>query len=49
MLSLDRKFEYSLNGELIKMSTDMRILFEVDHLKMASPASISRCGIVFMN
>ena len=35
------------NGERIKLRTDMRILFEVLDLKQATPATISRCGVVY--
>lgn len=36
------------NGERIEMGHGMRILFEVDNLAMASPATVSRCGMVYM-
>lgn len=36
------------NGERIGMGHAMRILFEVDNLAMASPATVSRCGMVYM-
>ena len=36
------------NGERIGMGLGMRILFEVDNLAMASPATVSRCGMVYM-
>ena len=36
------------NGERIGMGHGMRILFEVDNLAMASPATVSRCGMVYM-
>lgn len=36
------------NGERIDLGHGMRILFEVDNLAMASPATVSRCGMVYM-
>jgi dynein heavy chain, axonemal len=36
------------NGQRIKLRPQMRILFEVQDLAVASPATVSRCGIVYM-
>lgn len=35
------------NGEMIKIPDKMNIIFEVEDLKEASPATVSRCGMVF--
>lgn len=36
------------NGERIKLKPSMRILFEVMDLSKASPATVSRCGMVYI-
>jgi dynein heavy chain len=35
------------NGERIKLRPEMRMVFEVDDLSQASPATVSRCGMVY--
>ena len=35
------------NGERIRLKPCMRMLFEVDNLAQASPATVSRCGMVY--
>ncbi|CAD8076520.1 unnamed protein product [Paramecium sonneborni] len=37
------------NGERIKLNTQMRIIFEVLDLSFASPATVSRCGMVYFD
>lgn len=37
------------NGQRIKLKNEMRMLFEVQDLAVASPATVSRCGMVYMN
>ena len=37
------------NGERIKLHPKMRILFEVADLQQASPATVSRCGMVYLD
>ena len=37
-----------VNGERIKLNQSIRILFEVQDLAMASPATVSRCGMVYI-
>ena len=37
------------NGERIKLRSDMKMLFEVLDLSAASPATVSRCGMVFID
>jgi dynein heavy chain len=36
------------NGERIKLKTEMRMLFEVMDLEVASPATVSRLGVVYL-
>ncbi len=36
------------NGERIKLKPEMRMLFEVQDLEVASPATVSRLGVVYM-
>lgn len=43
----DSKVLCLANGERISMPDGMRLLFEVDNLSQASPATISRCAMVY--
>ena len=35
------------NGERLRLKNEMRMVFEVDDLSQASPATVSRCGMVY--
>ncbi|XP_070577565.1 LOW QUALITY PROTEIN: dynein axonemal heavy chain 6-like [Ptychodera flava] len=45
----DSKLLCLANGERISLTPGMRLLFEVDNLSQASPATISRCAMVYMD
>jgi dynein heavy chain len=45
----DNKMLCLSNGQRIKLSNAFTMLFEVNDLAVASPATVSRCGMVFLD
>lgn len=45
----DTKILCLANGERIPLTPSIRMIFEVDSLSQASPATISRCGMVYLD
>jgi len=37
-----------MSGEVLKLNKYMKMIFEVENLANASPATISRCGLVLV-
>jgi dynein heavy chain, axonemal len=44
----DNKTLCLANSERIKLPATLHMMFEVQDLKVASPATVSRCGMVYM-
>jgi len=45
----DNKILTLANGDRIRLQKYCAMLFEVDELRYASPATISRCGMVYVD
>ena len=45
----DNKILTLASNERIPLTPTMRLLFEISHLKTATPATVSRAGILFIN
>lgn len=44
----DNKTLCLANSERIKLPPTLHMMFEVQDLRVASPATVSRCGMVYM-
>ncbi|MED6234546.1 hypothetical protein ATANTOWER_026276 [Ataeniobius toweri] len=45
----DNKVLTLASNERVPLTTSMRLVFEISHLRMATPATVSRAGILFVN
>ncbi|XP_076000722.1 dynein axonemal heavy chain 11 isoform X3 [Genypterus blacodes] len=45
----DNKVLTLASNERVSLSSSMRLLFEISHLKAATPATVSRAGILYVN
>ena len=45
----DNKLLTLPNGERLNLPSNVRIMFEVEHLKYATLATVSRCGMIWFS
>jgi dynein heavy chain 1 len=45
----DNKLLTLPNGERLNLPANVRIMFEVEHLRYATPATVSRCGMIWFS
>lgn len=45
----DNKVLTLVSNDRIPLSAEMRLLFEIDNLRNATPATVSRAGVLFIN